>query len=106
MEGALMCFVAFLVPLFSGGIMASKPNVDVREKINVKNSELKCKICRYRKCISIGMKMTKDEKILEEKGEESFLQNFIEAYEEYVTFQQKLFFNIYPEKVYQQALVS
>ncbi|CAK5123495.1 unnamed protein product [Meloidogyne enterolobii] len=66
----------------------------------------KCKICRYRKCISIGMKMTKDEKILEEKEEESFFQNFIEAYEEYVTFQQKLFFNIYPEKVYQQALVS
>jgi len=52
------------------------------------------------------MKMTKDEKILEEKGEESFIQNFIEAYEEYVTFQQKLFFNIYPEKLYQQTLVS
>ncbi|CAK5118172.1 unnamed protein product [Meloidogyne enterolobii] len=62
----------------------------------------KCKACRFRKCCNIGMKLSKEGKNTENK-EEVFLQKFIETYEEYITSQQKLFFNIYPERLNQAS---
>ncbi|CAK5123508.1 unnamed protein product [Meloidogyne enterolobii] len=62
----------------------------------------KCKACRFRKCCNIGMKLSKEGKNTENK-EEAFLQKFIETYEEYITSQQKLFFNIYPERLNQAS---